>query len=285
MFVDLEQLAIKRLEHLGDALRAEGRLDEARETLERLLASEPDHSKAARLVAILGGRAAAPESQRRGLDPAPFVRITEFLPWPEHERILDAILAQVDQFEPAVVEREGSVGRPAASVDREFRRSGYLPGHLEYLDHDIRRALEERLRTSLDAVLGRLGVPAFEVQALDSHALIYRDGDFFQPHRDTGFHNTRRVTFVYYLHRMPKQFTGGDLILYDTYFADGHDVGPTHFSRTAHTRIPCVANDAVFFASEYFHEVLPVSGVGDDIQRARVAINGWFHTSASDGRP
>ena len=281
--LDLEQLAVLRLERQGDELRSEGRLDEARETFERLLATAPHHLKADRLVAILGGRAAAVASKTGGLKPAPFVRARDFLPLPLHDRILDVLLAHANQFEPAAVEKyDGSQAMPGVHVDH--RQSVYLAHSFNCLDQDTRDSIERQLCAAFPAVLDHLGVPSFEVHELEEHALIYRDGDFFNAHRDICSENTRRVTFIYYLHRIPKRFTGGDLLLYDTYFyPDGPFPGAPLFSRTAYTRISCVANEALFFPSEFFHEVLPVLGVGGDLQRARIAISGWFHTTREAG--
>jgi SM-20-related protein len=136
----------------------------------------------------------------------------------------------------------------------------------------------------LPTVVARMRLAPFELRALEIHALVYRDGDFFRVHRDTGPDNTRRMTFVYYVHTSPKRFSGGDLLLYDTYFHPGeHRPGSRQFDSNGRTRLSAIDNEIVFFPSEYYHEVAPVSDVGDDVRRARIAINGWFHTTKEEG--
>jgi Rps23 Pro-64 3,4-dihydroxylase Tpa1-like proline 4-hydroxylase len=128
-------------------------------------------------------------------------------------------------------------------------------------------------------------VPAFEPALSEAHGLLYADGDFFRTHRDTGPNNTRRVTFVYTLFRSPRRFGGGDLLLYDTFFWPGVSESPAWVPAYADTftRLAPEDNRLVFFPSEFYHEVTPVTGVGDDASWGRVAINGWLDTTPELG--
>jgi Rps23 Pro-64 3,4-dihydroxylase Tpa1-like proline 4-hydroxylase len=277
--LDLEQMAVRRLERLGDGLRSQGRLDEARDAFDRLLSIDPNHVKAERIVASLTGRAAAgtAEAGGRGLYSAPFVRIPEFLPSPLHDRLLEAVHNSAHRFGPANVVWVDEGGDERREIDHTYRRGEFLSDCFRYFDEDIGRTFRERLAACFPMITSRLQVPLSEFSTTKIHALVSRDGDFFRAHRDTGNNSNRRITFLYYLYEAPKRFTGGDLVLYDSLVhLDSRNDPASGFHPSLYTRLPCTDNELVCFPSEYYHEALAVAGLGDDTRGARVAINGWF---------
>ena len=102
-------------------------------------------------------------------------------------------------------------------------------------------------------------------------------GGFLAKHSDNRprFHN-RRLSFVYYFHRQPRPFSGGELLLHD---ADGRGF----------TRIEPQHNSIVFFPPECVHEIVAVESGGaseggqedrpshGDFGNARFTIQGWLH--------
>jgi len=99
------------------------------------------------------------------------------------------------------------------------------------------------------------------------------DNDYFKIHRDTGDDkpiSSRALTFVYYFHKEPKIFEGGEILLFDT------DTKNTDFN-TRYTKLIPINNSIVFFPSNYFHQVNPVSLKDDLFENGRFAIHGWFH--------
>ena len=285
--LDLEQLAVRRLERLADAQRREGRLDEARGTVERLLSMAPDHWRADRLLASLSDRPPGLPARPDELTPAPFVRVPAFLPPGENAAWLETFVALAHRFLPASIGRTAADGSSERAVDPDYRRSQCLRDVFDYVDPALERSFRAKLGDGLSAVCERLRVRPFDLRRVELQALIYRDGDFFAAHRDIGWPgNTRRITLAYYLHALPRRFTGGDLVLYDTFRRPGPPtLEEPGFEPAAFTRIPSANNELVCFPSEFYHAATPVTGVGDDVRDARMAIVGWVHTTEEDGDP
>ena len=77
------------------------------------------------------------------------------------------------------------------------------------------------------------------------------------------------MTFVYYFHRQPRRFSGGDLLLFDT--------DPEQDACGAkYTRIAPSHNSILFFPSACYHQVLPVVCESSD-DAGRFTLNGWTH--------
>lgn len=265
-----------RLEREADDLRAAGRLEAAARLYEQVLSIAPDHLKAERLLASLIGRPPVLPSQPGGLKPAPFVLVPNFLPIEMRDVLHASIVANLGGFQPA---------QTVGGLNREYRRTKLMPRGFAHVGEQIKRTFYERLQASWTSARASMRVPEFEPILSEATALLYGDGDFFRVHRDTGPNNTRRVTFVYTMHGMPRRFAGGDLLLYDTFFWPDQKNLPSWIPRYAETwtRLAPEDNRLVFFPSEFYHEVTEVLGAGDDPMYARVAINGWLDTTPERG--
>ncbi len=93
----------------------------------------------------------------------------------------------------------------------------------------------------------------------------YNDGSFFGKHSDAdagGPNWQRRLSGIYYLHKRPRRFDGGRLVIYGRSGAP-HLVDPEH-------------NSAVFFPRDAVHEVLPVRCPSKAFDDSRFAINVWI---------
>lgn len=82
---------------------------------------------------------------------------------------------------------------------------------------------------------------------------------------------TRVLTYVYYFHREPKSFTGGELVIYDSKSENGYLV-----AAKSHKVIQPTNNTIIFFPSQCMHEVLPVSCPSEYFADSRFTINGWL---------
>jgi 2OG-Fe(II) oxygenase superfamily len=189
--------------------------------------------------------------------------------------------------------------RISAHVARRSRRapyirlSGFLPGTIadEMLCRLVDRQLEFRIRghelphgggtfyrmsrpfadpqfvRQLPAVFveaERLFAVDLSNPEVELCAQAYNDGSVFHLHSDAtagGPNWQRRVSGVYFLHRRPRQFHGGELAIYDD---DGkrYLVAPDH-------------NSIVLFSRTAPHEVLPVSCTSGRFEDSRFAINIW----------
>ena len=112
---------------------------------------------------------------------------------------------------------------------------------------------------------------------IETQLITHFDGHFYRTHQDnrSAANRSRQITFVYYFHRTPKQFTGGDLLLYDTDFKE-HRYAPILY-----TRIKPLNNSVIFFPSGYYHEVTPVSCHTKQWNDGRFSLNGWLRKKDS----
>jgi SM-20-related protein len=100
---------------------------------------------------------------------------------------------------------------------------------------------------------------------LELLAQAYNDGSSFGKHNDGnagGPNWQRRLSGIYYLHTQPRRFEGGCLAVYDRR-GTAHLIDPQH-------------NSVVFFASNVFHEVLPLRCASKAFENSRFAINLWI---------
>lgn len=138
------------------------------------------------------------------------------------------------------------------------------------LPHTLGAALAAVLPT----VERALGVTSVTKQ-VECQITLHRDGDYFQRHLDVGGDNTasRRISFVYYLHRNPRPFSGGQLRVYDSLITQERTLPAASFRD-----IKPVHNSIVFFPSAgIFHEVLPISCSSARPEDGRITWNGWIH--------
>jgi len=195
-----------------------------------------------------------------------YVRITNFLPPEEHHRVLAFALAHQDAFKDSgIVSNEG-----ADRKDYGVRKSQTLYGpQLE----TIWSLFDRKLRGILSYVRKELGIPWFPLGEIERQVSAHAEGGFFIPHVDTGHPlvANRRISCVYYFFSTPRQFTGGELKLYDTW-------AMTHRSTAAptHTTLEPLDNSLVFFPSDVFHEVCPVHRETEEFGDSRFAITIWF---------
>ncbi len=100
---------------------------------------------------------------------------------------------------------------------------------------------------------------------------VHGDGDYFNTHTDNGLPDIahRRISYVYYFHREPKQFTGGNLRLYNTQ-GDTNECGAL-----AHDVAP-PSNSLMIFPSHIYHEVTPITCASKALTDQRLTVNGWL---------
>ncbi|MFF3225288.1 2OG-Fe(II) oxygenase [Nocardia suismassiliense] len=163
-------------------------------------------------------------------------------------------------IESKVIHDNGSI-----ETDRSIRRS---TSDIEFSAPELVAAIDD-VRHTVESILG-VSCPAgtFEYE-LASHG----DGDFFAAHHDVGAPgtNSRVLTFVYYLHRTPKKFTGGQLRIYDVAVSAGQTSYPTSYRDFEPD------NDSiVFFRPTAFHEVRRIACPSGQVGDGRFAINGWL---------
>ena len=262
---------VRTLNTLGQIYRKQGRLAEAAVVYARLAALTPDDARVRALAAILRGDAPPEWPANEPLQPAPFALIRDFAPPAFHQTLLPTVLAAPEE---AVV--ASTVGRDQYRPD--LRQSFTVAGL-----QALQSAFWDVVAAALPAIVPRLQVPAFRVGGREVRIRTYRAGNFFEVHRDNSIPETadRQVSFVYFFHREPRRYTGGDLLLFDT-SPDSKRPPVTNF-----TRIIPVDNAIVLFPSRFYHAVVPVQCSSPDPGDSRFVINGHIRrpaTSADSAR-
>jgi Rps23 Pro-64 3,4-dihydroxylase Tpa1-like proline 4-hydroxylase len=198
--------------------------------------------------------------------PAQCVVFEEFLAPAELEALTRYTLEHETEFQVSEVLSPGLKG---GMVDHEHRRSRVLsePG-------DEAKALVDRVKACLPRVLPKLGRTAFPLKRTEVQITASNHGDFFRWHCDNAQEEiaSREITFVYFFHREPKRFHGGELRIYDSLPHNGTYV-PTKNYRAIVPR----QNQIVFFLSSLAHEITPVECPSEDFGDSRFTVNGWFH--------
>ena len=195
-----------------------------------------------------------------GLRRLNFVRLDEFLMPDELTGLRDFTLAHAAKFQDSYVIAPGST---EGVINRDHRRSRVL---FEVGDHG--RLITERIRFYLDRIVRDLHCEPFPVSEVEEQITASNDGDFFGLHADNDEEplRMREITFVYFFHREPKPFSGGELRIYTS---DNGD--PQAFD----TIVP-EQNQLIVFPSGVLHEVLPVHCRSTQFADSRFTLNGWF---------
>lgn len=173
---------------------------------------------------------------------APYVGLSDFLPAETAEEVLSQILHRQHDFCPL-------------KGNRNFLR---LPEPLSILP-----GFSETLSTVLPQIQSLFAIDLMEPE-VELYVHAYNDGTHFDRHADThgGGNWRRRISCVYYVHRQPRGFDGGDLVIYDRR-------GSAHAIRAEH-------NSAVFFPAYLLHEVARVTCPSRAFADSRFSINVWI---------
>ena len=197
--------------------------------------------------------------------PAQCVILEEFLPPQELENLIQDTLRRESEFHLSEVVSPGVNG---GAIDFEHRRSRVL---LDIGTHGA--ALAATVKACLPRILPRLGYELFPISRLETQITASNDGDFFRWHNDNAHEEvaSREITFVYFFHREPKKFRGGELRIYDSRWQDGYV--PTENYRNIVPR----QNQLVVFPSCLAHEITLVDCPSRAFADSRFTVNGWFH--------
>ena len=193
----------------------------------------------------------------------PHLIVRDLLDTSAVDALLDYACAREADFTPSDVRPTGSKGGFVDLVRRKSLQLRDLAGFeplLRALVYDQAGELMKQLRMSAVETLS-----SFETQLV-----AHGDGAFFTRHIDTATGDRRRadvrvLSGVYYFHRRPKAFSGGELRLFDLRDPERFiDIEPTH-------------NTLVLFPSWVLHEVRPISCASHRFADARFSVNCWVY--------
>ena len=216
-------------------------------------------------VRTLTIRSSAAVAEKPEVLPAQCVILDEFLSPLELDNLTHFTLASEACF------RASEVISPTVEqgiVNYEHRRSAVLMDVGEY-----QQLMLSRIKGVLPQVLRRLGMEDFDVSRIEAQITASNNGDYFHFHSDNGSDqvSSRYLTFVYFFHREPKQFEGGELRIHDAHFENGEYVSAGSYE----TIVP-QQNQIVFFPCQLMHEITSVSCPSRQFSDSRFTLNGWL---------
>ncbi len=224
---------------------------------------DPQPPTGVRTTVVSETRAAVAE--RPAVLPARCVVLDEFLAPQELENLMRFTL----EHEPDFIASE--VVSPTADggvINYEHRRSLVLMDLAQHQD-----VILERIKAALPPILDKLGMEEFSITGVEAQVTASNDGDFFHFHSDNGSDRvaSRYLTFVYFFHREPRQFEGGELRIHDARLEDG-----AYVSAGSYQAIVPRQNQIVFFPCELLHEITPVNCASQLFADSRFTLNGWL---------
>ncbi|PZO36789.1 MAG: hypothetical protein DCF19_20645 [Pseudanabaena frigida] len=189
--------------------------------------------------------------------PSPYALIEDFLSPTQLKELLHYSINKQPEFIPT----------SNSANDPNYRRSFFLSNFPEFSELMI-----GLIRKIAPQIITHLDIKKFTIGQIESQMTAHNHGNFYKVHNDNGSPDsaTRVLTYVYYYHRQPKSFTGGELVIYDSKIENGYSV-----SAKSHKVIQPTNNTIVFFPSQCMHEVLPVSCPTEYFADSRFTINGW----------
>lgn len=181
----------------------------------------------------------------------PFVQLHNFLSTTDHDRLLTFTLSQQQSFTPTTTSTNAA----------DYRRSLVLHNFPEFST-----LIEQRIYAALPPLWQQLDLLPITTNRYESQLTAHNDGNYYKRHNDNGSPDTARriLTYVYYFHRSPKGFSGGELQI------EGEAIAP-------------IDNSIIFFSSGIMHEVLPVRCESKSFEDSRFTVNGWLGGSANVG--
>ncbi|MEN8721780.1 MAG: 2OG-Fe(II) oxygenase [Alphaproteobacteria bacterium] len=254
------------LERLADSLRRQGKLDEAAGYFKQLRDIAPTNEKAAQAVRIL--------SQ----EDAPLLRDGELVPLLLRADVLGDLRRDVFaylQTSRVLFEQAGVVNADLSSNVNEYWRSAYILRSSMW--GPWKTELKEALRQMLVAIGPQFGIETHADDRLECQITAHTHHGYYDAHYDTNPDpsfpaHTRKLTYIIYMNSVPKEYAGGDLLVYD-YRDERDDENPPPFTRV----VPQDGLMVVFPSQNALHEVSIVSEPTGNWDYSRFTINGWLH--------
>lgn len=218
-----------------------------------------------RVDATVTARSQVAVVERPDLLPARCVVLDEFLAPQEVAELTAYVLARQPEFQASEVVSPSS---EKGIVNYEHRRSRVL---MNVGPHE--HVILQRIKTVLPDVLHTLGMEQFLIADSEVQVTASNDGDYFHFHSDNSDERvaSRYLTFVYFFHREPKQFEGGELRIHDARLD-----GSVYVSQGSYQAIAPRQNQIVFFPCELLHEITPIECASQQFADSRFTLNGWL---------
>jgi SM-20-related protein len=198
----------------------------------------------------------------------PHLTIGDVMPPALHAEMLDWAIANRELMDDARIGGGQYAPNFRRALTLSLRRSESAPW---------KAAASAEIEARLPRLFEALKIPPF-AHRIEAALVAYTNGCFVRTHVDTAYGDAREptdrvLTAVYYFHREPKAFAGGELRLYPL-GAPGS--GPRPFAELVPAQ-----NSLVAFGSWAPHEVMPVSVPSERWEDSRFAVNFWVRKLTS----
>lgn len=197
--------------------------------------------------------------------PPPYALINDFLTEAEQEQVLSFALTHAGGFQVSGAYNTQNPGDTTVG-----RRSRILDGPA---NGAMAAMVLPKLQALIPTLWSQLHLNPMPLNTLECQVTAHGDGDFFATHTDNGAPDIayRRISYVYYFHREPKQFNGGHLCLYNTLIENGSgtcgqlaaDIDPPR-------------NGLMIFPTFIYHGVTPIRCASQALTDQRLTLNGWL---------
>jgi len=177
------------------------------------------------------------------------------------QQLLKFVLANEDGFVPTLVYNN----QKGSGIREESRSSFHFDG--DWKAH--RKAFRAVINARIEEIVSGAGSAGFRPDAMELELVATRDGGHFTRHIDTltqvpDASTDRIVSAVYYFHREPTGFTGGELLMHALIGEKVKAIEPRH-------------DRLAVFTSIAPHEVARTQVPGNAFADARFSINCWLH--------
>lgn len=182
-----------------------------------------------------------------------YLHIYNFLSDKEHNEIFDYAVNNESLFTQSGV--LGDANHRCSKVLYDFPKDAFV----------------NRLQKLLPFACDALDIIVNELGLIECQLTASNDKDYFKPHTDSNpeqVTKTRFLSYVYYFHRIPKRYLGGQLLLYNN--QESKEYGNFKVVEPDN-------NSLVLFESCLLHEVSPVRCPNTAFENGRFTVNGWFN--------
>ncbi|AFZ33417.1 Prolyl 4-hydroxylase alpha subunit (plasmid) [Gloeocapsa sp. PCC 7428] len=198
-----------------------------------------------------------PQQRDRHIVASDYFQIKNFLSPAENQRLLEYVVQREADFVPTSTSTQAD----------NYRKSLVLHNFPEFV-----QLITQKVAAYTPKILKIFGVEPFPISKIEAQLTAHNDQHFYKVHNDNGSPNTasRELTYVYYFHRQPKPYTGGELVIYDSEVRNNRYIKANTFKVVEPEN-----NTVVFFLSRYMHEVRPIQCPSQAFIDSRFTINGW----------
>ena len=194
------------------------------------------------------------------LESIPAVKIAQFLSRCERDALYTVACANQPAFHQTGEPGSDTGGSFYLSLDSNgCDRPGVAPVR------EAAKLLSKRILEIIPSLFTALDIEPFAVSEVPMTLLNGLDGHFGLPHADS-YDDRFRISLVYYFHRAPKAFRGGDLEFYDVDTAS-----PQGYSDKPLATLAQEDNLLIAFPSQTFHGITNVRCDSDDFADGRFA--------------